>query len=198
MIRGILGNVVTQITLIILLTFLLQIYAASQGVMAQYFILSYPFDQYPWTIVTSIFAHAGQNHLISNIAGLIIFGLPVAWKASKIRFYFFFLTVGAISGLTQVMVIQYLSTVGVVESSVGVLGASGAIFGLAGYWITSNAFTKKTTSYFPVSSKIRYTLYLIVATWITLATASPETAIIAHFTGFMLGLILGRSQFLRK
>lgn len=194
----VLKNPVAQLSILLISVFVLQAYAASQGIMEDYFVLQYPLDQYPWTVIAAVFAHSGLSHLSSNLTGLILFGLPVAWKSSRIRFYLFFLFTGSMAAVSQVIISEYLYSLGIYESSVGVLGASGAVFALIGYLITSNRVSDFISVYIPLSNKIRILLYISAAGWITLATASPQTALIGHFTGLILGLVAGKKNLLKE
>ena len=38
------------------------------------FALSTPVGQRPWTVVTSVYAHAGPGHLVANLVGLLVVG----------------------------------------------------------------------------------------------------------------------------
>lgn len=165
--------------------------------METYFVLEYPLQENYWTLVSSVFAHGGINHLVSNITGLIFFGLPVAFKASRKKFYLFFLITGMVAGISQILFFQYLYSVGAVEQTAGVLGASGAIFALIGYFIASNKVSRITRKILPSSQIIAYLVYITIAVWITLATASPQAALVGHFTGLIIGLLAGRRNLLR-
>lgn len=193
-----LSNPVTQLSLIIILAFIAQSYSTSLGLMEKYFVLQVPILEHPWTVITSVFAHSGLNHLTSNLTGLFLFGVPVAWKASKLRFYLFFVFTGAMAGVSQVLISYYLYDLGLVSESLGVVGASGAIFALLGYFITSNRISNFTSKYVPLPAKLRYVLYIGVAGWITISTSSPESALIGHFTGLIIGLIAGKRNLIKN
>jgi len=190
--RRILQNYSVQLSLILALTFLIQLFLASAETGDNYFILQVPLDENIWTIFTSVFAHVNLNHLLSNILGLLIFGLPVAVKSSRLKFYLFFVLTGVIAGIAQVIITGYMF-----DANGGVVGASGAIFALLGYLITSNRVSRTSLKFFPIPRIIKYLIYGVIALWITLATASPQTAIFAHFVGLFLGLIAGRNNLLR-
>lgn len=189
--RKIFLNYPVQLSMLLFLTFIAQIIATSEGVAEKYFLLETPLLENPWTILTNVFAHADTNHLTANIIGLLTFGIPIALKSSKAKFYAFFIITGMIAAVTHVLAIQYIIAPGETTS---VLGASGGIFALLGYLITSN----RISQLLPGSSKIRYPVYIVIAVWITFATANPETALIAHFTGLLLGLIVGRKNLLQN
>ena len=77
----------------------------------------------PWTIFTSIFAHAGVKHLIYNLIGLFLFGVIlekiIGWKWYSIL----------------ILISIGFSTVGYTLLSnpyIGAIGISGVVFGLIG------------------------------------------------------------------
>lgn len=81
---------------------------------------------YPWTVVTSIFAHGGVMHLLINGLILFFFGPAVERRIGTRSFVALFVTAGAVGGVGQVL---FSSALG---QPAPVLGASGAILGLMG------------------------------------------------------------------
>ena len=76
----------------------------------------------PWTMITSLLAHASILHILSNMFSLFIFGRILEPAIGRWRFLALYL----ISGLGGSVAVLLLAPGG------GVLGASGAIFGLLG------------------------------------------------------------------
>ncbi|PSQ45106.1 rhomboid family intramembrane serine protease [Halobacteriales archaeon SW_7_68_16] len=58
----------------------------------------------PWTLVTSVYAHAGPGHLLSNAIVLMLVGFPLERSTSRVRFHTYFLVTGALAGLAEVFV----------------------------------------------------------------------------------------------
>lgn len=83
----------------------------------------------PWTLVTSIFLHAGILHLVSNLFFLLIFGYILEEQLDDWRMWatIFFLT-GVAGNLT--FLAAYAAFGGIV-GEFGV-GASGAVYGILG------------------------------------------------------------------
>lgn len=148
-----------------------------------WFILSQPVSFAPWRLVTSVYAHASIGHLVANLVALVIFGLAVERTTTSLRFHLFFLISGALAGLTQVSL-----------SPVSVLGASGAVFALLGYALTSNTVTNGLLG--RMSGRAQVIIFVIIAAVVTVATAGPNVALIAHFAGLVIGLIAGRLRLL--
>ncbi|AGB16999.1 putative membrane protein [Halovivax ruber XH-70] len=182
------GSPLVETLVIFAVVFVLQWIAAlfSVGLMAGLFVLAPPLEANPWTIVTSVYAHENLGHLLSNSAALVLFGWPVARATTHLRFHAFFLATGAIAGITQVV------GTGIVGVATPVLGASGAVFALMGYLLAGNRLSDGLASRVQVSPWVALGVFVVLAALITLATAAPRVALLAHFTGFLLGLVAGR------
>jgi len=176
------GAPVIELLFAFVVVFILQFLTAFAGLVGSLFVLSPPISRNPWTIVTSIYAHDGVGHLLSNAVALVLFGWPVARATSRIRFHLFFIFSGAIAGITQI----------VVSDAAGVLGASGAVFALLGYLIAGNRLSSSLARAVPVPTWLTLLVFIVIAAVVTLATASPGVALIAHFAGLLVGLLAGR------
>jgi membrane associated rhomboid family serine protease len=81
-----------------------------------------------FTLVTSLFLHAGVFHVAGNMLYLLVFGPAVEWRLGHARFIVFYLTAGIAASLAAVAMAP--------QSPIPVIGASGAIAGvLGGYFV---------------------------------------------------------------
>lgn len=171
--------------------FAAQVAGFSYGHDAGSFALALPLDHRPWTVVLSVYAHANPTHLVANSIALVVLGPLVAYQSSSVRFHLFFVAAGAIAGVAQVLAtIPY--------GGRPVLGASGAIFGLLGYLLVGNRASEWALSWLPLGGLGRLLLFGVLAAAVTLATAAPGVALVAHFTGFLVGALAGRFRLLHK
>lgn len=185
---------------------------ADPPTMRSLFALSTPVVANPWTVVTSVYAHSGVGHLVANAVALALVGFPLERETTPLRFHAFFLATGALAGLAEVWLAATVGTLvsalvtavpplaGVlpgVPSQVSVIGASGAVFALMGYLLTSNRLTDRVVGNVQLSPRAQIALFALVAAAITYLTASPQVALVAHFTGLLLGLVTGRLHVLR-
>jgi membrane associated rhomboid family serine protease len=157
------------------------------------FVLSTPVMVRPWTVLTSVYAHAGVGHLLSNAIALALVGFVLERYTTRLRFHAFFLATGAFAGLTQVYVGGLLN--GITSGSLvgaAVLGASGAVLALYGYVLAGNRLTTAIADRLGIGATLEWALALTIAATLTWMTASPGVALIAHFTGILLGLAAGR------
>lgn len=162
----------------------------SQALAAGLFVLAPPISVRPWTLLSSVYAHSGVGHLVSNAVVLVLVGFAVERVTTRWRFHAFFAGVGMLAGVAQVAV------TGILGPGTPVLGASGAVFGLAGYLLAGNAVTDAVLSWLPLGGRAKVVVLLAVAVAATLATAAPGVALVAHFTGFVLGAVAGRAKLL--
>ena len=156
---------------------------------AALFVLYDPAAQ-PWALATSVYAHSGVGHLLSNAVGLVLFGLAVERVTTRWRFHAFFFTVGALSGLGQIGWSALVGTGG------GVVGASGAVLGLLGYLVGGNAVSEAAVGRLDLSVRQQAAVFGLVAVAVTWATAGPGVAVGGHFVGLGLGLVAGRLRLL--
>jgi len=139
----------------------------------------------PWTIITSMFVHAGFTHLFVNMLTLFFFGIPLERMIGRARFLLLYFLSG-IFGNILYFILYYGSDI------VGV-GASGAIFGVLGAFAIL-----RPSDYiimFPIFIPIPLSLALIL--WIALNVFGllfqiGNIGYAAHLGGLFVGIILGR------
>jgi membrane associated rhomboid family serine protease len=154
---------------------------------APVFALSLPLGVAPWTLVTSVYAHAGIWHLVSNVVVLVPVGLLVERGTTPVRYHAYFLASGAIGGVTQVLVTGP-------DGSAAVIGASGAVFALVGYLVTGNRLSNRVLGRVAggaVSERVLTLALVVVAVVLAVAVSGPGTALVAHATGLAIGLLSG-------
>jgi membrane associated rhomboid family serine protease len=176
------GAPILELLVVFIVVYVLQFLSAFAGLVGSLFVLSAPISQNPWTIVTSIYAHSGFSHLLSNSVALVLFGWPVARATTRFRFHLFVIVSGSIAGITQI----------IASNAAGVLGASGAVFALLGYLLAGNRLSSSFARIVRVPTWVTLFVFVIIAGVLTLATASPGVALIAHFAGLLVGLVAGR------
>ncbi|WP_058367403.1 rhomboid family intramembrane serine protease [Haloparvum sedimenti] len=174
---------------VIAVVFLLQLLLGVVG-LASTLVLSAPLTTAPWALATGVYAHAGLGHLFTNAVGLLIAGPLVERRTTRPRFHLFFLGSGALAGVAEV------TLGGLIGPAPAVLGASGAVFALFGYLLAGNVVSATLFDRLRLSARAQVALFLAVAVAMTLATAAPGVALIAHATGLLIGLVAGRLRLL--
>lgn len=171
--------------------FLIDAIASVIGLSAGVFALAAPLTDRPWTLATSVYAHASITHLIANAVALAIVGFPLERTTTRLRFHSFFLAAGALAGASQILIAGLLAT------PTSVIGASGAVFALFGYAITGNRLAGPLLDRLAPTRRTQFIIFASLAVGVTIITAAPGVALIAHFTGLLLGTIAGRLHLLR-
>ncbi len=166
--------------------FALQQVAGVVGVGVEWFALATPFRR-PWTLVTTVYAHATLGHLLANAVGVVVVGLLLERTTTRVRFHGFVLVTGMVSALAEFLVGAALGT------PVAVLGASGAVLAGVGYLLAGNRVAGGVLSRVDLGRRGSAALLIGVAVAVTLLTAGPGVAVVAHFTGFAVGAVAGRT-----
>ncbi|MBY8984907.1 MAG: rhomboid family intramembrane serine protease [Candidatus Lokiarchaeota archaeon] len=127
-----------------------------------------------WRLITPIFFHADEIHLLSNSIALLLFGATVETnlRFSKIKFLLIYFISGFIGNLFSL----FFLPIDVIS-----LGASGAIFGLIGVALIMILTDNRALLPFA----LLYIVYFIIA------SLMPGINIWAHIFGLLAGLLFG-------
>jgi membrane associated rhomboid family serine protease len=143
------------------------------------------------TLVTSQFLHGGWLHLLGNLLYLWIFGNNIEDRLGSALFLFFYLGGGVVAGLTQVAIDP--------DSSVPLIGASGAIAATLGAYIVLFPGARITTLVFLgfFYQLIEVPAILVLGFWFLLQLldgigslgmeSGAGVAFFAHIGGFVFG-----------
>lgn len=173
------------------LVFAVQQLGGLVGLGAAAFALALPLTVAPWTVVTSVYAHASVGHLVANAVALAVVGFALERFTTRVRFHAYVLVTGALAGLAELAVGALLG------GATAVLGASGAVLALYGYVLAGNPLTGGLLDRLDLSRRATLALLVGVAVLVTVLTARSGVALVAHATGFALGLVGGRQRVLR-
>ncbi|GAB4264365.1 MAG: rhomboid family intramembrane serine protease [Thermoleophilia bacterium] len=146
-------------------------------------------------LVTSIFIHGGWVHLLGNMLYLHIFGNNVEDSMGHLRFAFFYVGIGALANLGQVLVTP--------GSDVPGIGASGAIAGVLGAYLLlyPRAGVLVLVPFFffvpmVIPAVVVLVFWFVIQLFqgtLTLAAGAAGAGGVAfwvHATGFVLGMVL--------
>jgi membrane associated rhomboid family serine protease len=133
----------------------------------------------PWTIITNLFVHGGLWHLAANMLTLFFFGRYLCMMVRDARF----LTLDFLGGIAGNFFFILLSP----SSNAVVVGASGAIFAVAGA-LTVMA-PKIRVFIFPIPAPLP--LWVAVIGGFVILSFFPNVAWQAHLGGLAVGLAAG-------
>jgi membrane associated rhomboid family serine protease len=146
--------------------------------------LALPMPEYfwaqPWTIVTSMFLHTRFWHIFANMITLYFFGTAFNRLVGEKRFLLVYFSGGIIGNIFLLLL------AGFAPYSVA-LGASGAVFALAGGLVMMRP--KLPVIIFPIP--IPVPLWVAVMGGFLLLSFMPSVAWQAHLGGLIVGLIAG-------
>jgi membrane associated rhomboid family serine protease len=139
----------------------------------------------PWTLLTSIFAHYEIWHILANMITLFFFGRYLSMMVGDTRFLIVYF-LGGIIGNFLVILLAPLSA----QSEALFLGASGAIFAIAG--VVTVLAPKMKVFVFPIPAPIPLWI-AVIGMFIILTLLAPYFNIAwqAHLGGLLVGLAAG-------
>jgi membrane associated rhomboid family serine protease len=173
----------------------LQLFAFMYGVVPARFV--------PATLFTSMFIHEGWMHLLGNMLYLWIFGDNVEDRLGHFGFVVFYLACGAAAAMGQIAVS--------LDSTVPMIGASGAIAGVMGAYFVLYPHSRVLTIVFLLffMDMVEIPAIFFLGIWFikevfsgvgSLGTQSMSggVAVWAHVSGFAVGALVGVFRRLRE
>ena len=162
-----------------------------------------------YTLITSMFMHAGWLHLFGNMLFLYIFGDNVEDVLGHGGYLVFYIVSGLAAAFAHILSIFFTpmlsDLVGIPISSdltAGVVGASGAISGVLGAYLVLYPKAKILTivTYFilPIPAIIFLGVWFVLQWLYGLFDVSGGVAYWAHIGGFVMGMILALAFGLKK
>ena len=146
------------------------------------------------TLLSSMFLHGGWFHLIGNMMFLWVFGNNIEDAMGHVKFVVFYVITGVAAALAQMTVNP--------DSTVPMVGASGAVSGVLGAYILLYPHARVHTLLFFgfFVTTVQFKAWVMLGYWIVLqlvsglttlggATRGGGVAFFAHIGGFLAGLV---------
>lgn len=158
----------------------------------------FPDKSLPISVIVSMFLHGGLAHLLANMWSLYLFGNNVEDAYGRLGYLILYLASGVVATIGFVLLNP--------ETTVPLVGASGAIAGVMGAYLVLFPHAR-VVSVFPLLFFIPFT---VPAGWFLLlwfvgqfAFTAVETGVAweAHVAGFLFGMLVtlvGRRPLLRR
>lgn len=154
--------------------------------------------KYLWTLLTHMFAHGSPLHLLVNMFVLFSLGGLSERIIGRKRFLWFYLISGLFAGLLSVFLANTYGDSAFGERTFGspdvfMVGASGAIFAIAGLFVMLLPKLRFMIIFLPFFSLPAYIMVPLVLFLTWLATIAGDFPIgnVAHFGGFLAGIVYG-------
>jgi membrane associated rhomboid family serine protease len=136
-----------------------------------------------YTILTSMYTHAGMTHLFFNLLGLIIIGIVFEQKIGT-RPYLVLYILSGICGSLAFAAFRWTGP------TVIAVGASGAIFGVMGGFARLFPKERFMLFLFPVALPIWVIVVGYLVLQLVLIPTAPNIAVEAHVGGLVAGILL--------
>lgn len=153
---------------------------------------------YVWTLLTSMFMHGGFAHLFINMFVLFSLGMMSEKIIGRKRFFWFYMLSGIFAGLTFVFLAYFFGNSGLggqifSNPKIYAVGASGAIFAIAGLFVILTPRLRFYIIFFPFFSLPAYVMVplVLVLTWLVSSASGLAIGNTAHFGGFLAGIAYG-------
>jgi membrane associated rhomboid family serine protease len=131
-----------------------------------------------WQIFTYMFVHGGFWHILFNMLGLFIFGVPLERRMGSSEFLLFYLTTGLGTGLFSLL------------AGTNVVGASGAIYGLLlGFATYFPQARLLVFGIIPLRAPLAVVLFAGLSIAFQVTGAMGGVAHLAHLAGIILGYL---------
>lgn len=130
-----------------------------------------------WRLFTPIFLHSGFSHVLFNSFSLVLFGPALERILGSVRFIVVYL----ITGISANIATLFIEPVTYIH-----VGASGAIFGLFGMYISLVVYRKNLLSRDNTQLIMTIAVISIVMTFL-----QPNINIVAHIFGLISGFLIG-------
>jgi membrane associated rhomboid family serine protease len=144
--------------------------------------------KYLWTILTSMFMHAGFFHIFANMFSLFFVGSLVERLLGAKRYLYFYLASGIFASLLFIV----SSFIFPLEYDTFAVGASGAIFGLIGLLMIIVPNLPVYVMFIPIPIKMKYAAPgMLVMLWIISLAGNVPIGNTAHLGGFLVGIFYG-------
>ena len=144
-----------------------------------------------FTLLTSMFMHAGWFHLLGNMLFLYVFGDNVEDAFGHASYLALYLISGLIAGLAQILISVLLLG----DLTMGLIGASGAISGVLGAYLVLYPTARIVTlvGYFivPLPAILFLGFWFIMQWAYGIFDPLGGVAYFAHIGGFIAGILLG-------
>ncbi|MCA9485756.1 MAG: rhomboid family intramembrane serine protease [Nanoarchaeota archaeon] len=164
--------------------------------------------KYLWTLASHMFIHGGIAHLLINMFVLFSLGNLIEKIIGQKRFIWFYLASGLFAGILSVLLAGYFGTTELGAKVFGapdifMVGASGAIFAIAGLYVLLLPRVRFMILFLPFFSLPAYIMVpaVLFVTWGASVLAGWPIGNVAHFGGFLVGIFYGlylRTKYKRK
>jgi len=129
-----------------------------------------------WRLVTPIFLHSAPFHFIFNSFALLLFGPAIEQMLRPIRFLLFYILCGIGANIATYLILP---------PTYAHLGASGAIFGLIGFYVHLVSLKPQLLTRQDAQMIKGLAIFALIMTFL-----QPNVNVTAHLSGALVGFLL--------
>jgi membrane associated rhomboid family serine protease len=135
----------------------------------------------PVQIITHMFMHGDERHLLFNMLGLLFLGPMVESSLGAKRFFILYMASGFVASIAQLLVTQGI-----------IVGASGAVYGVLAAFATMFPNMRLMLLFPPIPVKAKYMAMAFIAIGLYNGVTGSEAGIghFAHIGGAICGFVL--------
>lgn len=132
-----------------------------------------------WQVFTYMFVHADFTHILFNMLGLFMFGMPVERRLGSKEFLVFYLLTGTLSGIFSLLFYMASGT------NVILVGASGAIYAVLFAFAVLYPYARIFVfGIFPMRAPVLVVLYTAIEVFNQVFGSAQGIAHLTHLAGF--------------
>ncbi len=151
-----------------------------------------------WTLASHMFVHGGLGHLVLNMLVLFSLGTLAERIIGRKRFILLYISAGILAGLSSVVFSLLFGTTSIGERIFGgpdvyMVGASGAIFALAGLYVVLLPHIRFMIIFLPFFSLPAWLMVplTLIFMWVISILGNWPIGNVAHASGFLVGMVYG-------
>ncbi|HEA46235.1 MAG TPA: rhomboid family intramembrane serine protease [Candidatus Pacearchaeota archaeon] len=153
---------------------------------------------YLWTFLTSMFMHGSFFHIFANMFSLMFIGGLIEKILGRKRYLYFYLSSGLLAGVFFVL----FSLIFPADYNSFAVGASGALFGVAGLMVVLTPNLPLYVMFIPIPIKAKYAIPgLLFILWMISIAGNVPIGNTAHLGGLLVGIFYGiylRTKYKKK
>jgi membrane associated rhomboid family serine protease len=140
-------------------------------------------DGWVWTFITYMFMHANMGHILFNMFGLFIFGMPVERQIGSLEFLLYYFVTGTLAGVLSFGVYYFTG-----NYYVALMGASGALFAVElAYAVLFPDSIIYIWGILPLRAPVMVLGYTALELFFQLTGGRGNVAHLTHLAGFAFG-----------
>jgi len=144
-----------------------------------------------WTFITYMFIHGSFAHIIFNMLGLFLFGIPVERQMGSKEFLLYYFVTGTFAGIFSFFTYYFTGNL-----VIALVGASGALYAVQlAYAVLFPDSIIYIWGILPLRAPVMVLCFTVLSLFFILTGSGGNIAHITHLAGFLFGWIYFLTRF---